>query len=564
VRSGDIRSHPFVAALCFLVIFSAFFFALHSRLADGVFIIGNLLPLIFGALFGMRWGVRYALLHGIQVVFLGSMAGIGFDRFISNGIPAAIVTIILSGAIGRIRDLTTSLQQELKERRRYELELQEHRTHLQSLVEERTAELVKSNDQLKQETAERERAETETRDLGASLKRAEKMEALGVLAGSVAHDLNNILSGLIGYPELMLLDLPEDSPMREALVAIRESGLRAAAVVQDLLIMARRGITSTQVLDLNAVVSGVMRSPEFLSLKARHRGVRIATALNPAVLNIQGSAAHMARAILNLVLNAMEAIENGGQVTVSTTNVYIDTRSSSYEVLAEGEYVALTVADTGKGIPREDLDRIFEPFYTSKAMGRSGTGLGLAIVWGTVKDHNGFIDVHSEQGRGSVFTLLLPATREQAVAETLGARCGEYLGNGESILVVDDVRTQRDLCAAMLTRLGYSVAVATSGEEAVEHLKHSSVDLLILDMIMEPGIDGLETYRRIVAIRPGQKAVIASGFSESQRVKDAQALGAGAYIRKPYTVDRIAAVVKEALQGRTHRSCEQQASLRST
>ena len=547
MRSRDIRSHPFVAALCFLVIFSAFFFALHGRLADGVFIIGNLLPLTFGALFGMRWGIRYALLHGVEALVLGSIVGIGFDRFVSNGIPAIIVTVILSGAIGRIRDLTTSLRQELKERLRYEGELQQHKAHLESLIEERTAELVKSNDRLRQEIAERERAETEKRDLAASLKRAEKMEAIGVLAGSVAHDLNNILSSLIGYPDLMLLDLPEDSPMREALVAIRESGLRAAAVVQDLLIMARRSITATQVLDLNEVVSGVMRSAEFLGLRARHRSVRVATALNPAALNIQGSAAHLARAILNLVLNAMEAIENGGQVTISTTNVYIDTPSGSYEVMVEGEYVALAVADTGKGISREDLDRIFEPFYTRKAMGRSGTGLGLAIVWGTVKDHNGFIDVHSEQGRGSIFTMLLPATREQPPAETPDVRLGQHLGNGESILVVDDVRMQRDLCAAMLTKLGYSVAVAASGEEAVEHLKHKSVDLLILDMLMEPGIDGLETYRRIIAIRPGQKAVIASGFSESQQVKDAQALGAGAYIRKPYTVDKIAVVVKEAL-----------------
>jgi two-component system, cell cycle sensor histidine kinase and response regulator CckA len=550
VQARDLRSHPLVAACCFLVFFGALFFALHSRLADGIFIIGNLLPLAFGALFGMRWGVRYALLHGVQALVLGSIAGIGVDRFISNGIPAIIVTVLLSGAIGRIRDLTTSLQQELKERLRYEVELQQHKAHLESLIEERTAELVKSNERLRQEIAERERAEAEKQHLEASLKRAEKMEAIGVLAGSVAHDLNNILGSLIGYPELLLLDLPEDSPTREALVAIRESGLRAAAVVQDLLTMARRGITSTQVLDLNDVVSGVMKSPEFSSLKARHRDVRIATNPAPFLLNIHGSAVHLARAILNLVLNAMEAIENDGQVAISTANVYVDTPSGRYEVLAEGEYVALTVEDTGRGIAREDLDRIFEPFYTRKVMGRSGTGLGMAIVWGTVKDHSGFIDVRSELGKGTTFTLFLPATRELPGAEPSDVKLEELLGNGESILVVDDVRMQRDLCVAMLTKLGYSVASVSSGEEAVERLRRRPVDLLILDMIMEPGIDGLETYRRIIETNPSQKAVIASGFSESEQVRAAQALGAGAYIRKPYTLEKMAVMVKDELRKR--------------
>ena len=544
----NFRLNPFVAVLGFFGLFSALFFALESRIGDGVMIIGNLLPLIFALLYGMKWGLSYAFIHSVLGVGLAAMAGAGLGRLRSHGIPSIVVTVFFSGAIGRIKDLTTSLRHELKERERTELELQKHEALLESLVEERTADLVKSHDRLTQEMAERGKAEMQNRELAASLKRAEKMEAIGILAGSVAHDLNNTLGSIIGYPELLLLDLPEDSPMRESLMAIQESGQRAAAIVQDLLTMARRGVTSAQVLDLNKVVADLIRAPELLTVTAQKPEVRIVTQLSPGLFHVRGSAVHLTRAILNLVLNAIEAIEGQGQVTISTAHQYIDKPLRRYEVLAEGEYVALTVADTGKGIAREDLDRIFEPFFTRKVMGRSGTGLGMAIVWGTVKDHNGFIDVRSELGKGTSFTLFIPATREGLQAEPAKVNAEDYLGHGESLLVVDDVAMQRDLCVAMLKKLGYSVASVASGEEAVDFVRGNPVDLLILDMIMEPGIDGLETYKRIIAIRPGQKAIIASGFSESQQVKEAQHLGAGAYIRKPYSLEKLAAIVNAALR----------------
>jgi signal transduction histidine kinase/CheY-like chemotaxis protein len=551
MEARGLRSHPLVVALCFLAVFSAAFLSLRGRLGDAAFILGNLLPLVFAALFGSRWGVAYAIAHSLHSLILGTVVGLGFDRFIPNGIIAITVTVLLSGAIGRIRDLTTSLQQELAARLRYEAELQERRTRLESLVEERTNDLVRSNEKLRQEIAEREKAEAEKRQLEASLKRAEKMEAIGLLAGSVAHDLNNILSSVLVYPELLLLELPEGSPHRDLLVSIQDSGKRAAAVVEDLLTMARQGVTTTKVLNLNEVVSELMRSGELSSLRARHRGVHIETELDPYLLNTQGSAVHLARAILNLVVNSLEAIESGGRIVISTANTYVDTPSGSYEQLAEGEYVALAVKDTGAGIAPEDLDRIFEPFYTRKVMGRSGTGLGMAIVWGTVKDHGGYVDVHSEQGKGTTVTLFLPATRALPRVAPPKLKLEEFRGHGESILVVDDIRTQRDICTAILTKLGYLVASVASGEEAVEYVRHDPVDLLILDMIMDAGIDGLETYRRIVELRPGQKAVIASGFSETERVRQAQALGAGAYLRKPFTVEKLAWTVRDEMQRRS-------------
>jgi CheY-like chemotaxis protein len=181
-------------------------------------------------------------------------------------------------------------------------------------------------------------------------------------------------------------------------------------------------------------------------------------------------------------------------------------------------------------------------------MGRSGTGLGMAVVWGTVKDHNGYIDVQSTEGKGTTFTLYFPVTRRDIVKDEAPLAFEDYVGNGESILVVDDVEEQRELASEMLNKLRYSVTTVSSGEEAVDYMKDNSADLLVLDMIMDPGIDGLETYKRILELHPRQKAIIASGFSETDRIKEAKKLGAGSYIKKPYALENIGFAVKEELE----------------
>ncbi|MEE8479898.1 MAG: response regulator [Desulfobacterales bacterium] len=210
--------------------------------------------------------------------------------------------------------------------------------------------------------------------------------------------------------------------------------------------------------------------------------------------------------------------------------------------------MTVTVSDNGLGICKEDMDRIFEPFYTKKVMGRSGTGLGMAVVWGTVKDHKGYIEAESSEGKGTTFTLYFPVTREEIVTEKPLRSIEEYMGKGESILIVDDVEEQREIASEMLKKLGYAATTVSSGKEAVGYLKYNSSDLLVLDMIMDPGIDGLETYKRIIEIHPNQKAIIASGYSETDRVKEAQRLGAGEYIKKPYTLEKIGLAVREELE----------------
>jgi CheY-like chemotaxis protein len=328
---------------------------------------------------------------------------------------------------------------------------------------------------------------------------------------------------------------------------ILQSGIRGAAIIQDLLTLARRGVSVSEVVDLNGVILDYFKTPEFESLRDHHWQVKFSTDLEAGLLNIQGSPVHLGKTVMNLVSNAAESISGRGEVTIRTRNRYLDQPIRGYDEMHEGDYVVLTVSDTGMGISAEDLGKIFEPFYTKKVMGRSGTGLGLAVVWGTVKDHDGYIDVQSEADKGSVFTLYFPVTREKAAEAEQFVSSAAYMGTGESILVVDDVQEQRDLAVSMLERLGYRVEVVSGGEEAVEHLRSREADLVVLDMIMDPGIDGMETYRRILEINPGQKAVIVSGFSETERVRKTREMGAGAFVRKPYILEKIGLAVRKEL-----------------
>ncbi len=387
----------------------------------------------------------------------------------------------------------------------------------------------------------------EHKKLQAQLQRAQKMEAIGTLAGGVAHDLNNILAGLVSYPELLLMDLPEDSPLRKPISTIQRSGEKAAAIVQDLLTLARRGVAITEVVNLNNIISDYLKSPEYEKLQSFYPNVKVKMDLATNLINILGSPVHLSKSIMNLVSNAAEAMGEGGEILISTENRYIDKPIRNYDNVKEGDYITLTVSDTGVGISPEDMEKIFEPFYTKKKMGRSGTGLGMAVVWGTVKDHKGYIDVQSVEGKGTTFTLYFPITRKEIAEDKSLVSIEDYMGKGESILVVDDVEEQREIASSMLKKVGYSVTSVSSGEEAVDYMKNNSADLLILDMIMDPGIDGLDTYKKILELHPGQKAIIASGFSETKRVKEAQRLGAGSYVKKPYILEKIGLAVRTEL-----------------
>ena len=395
---------------------------------------------------------------------------------------------------------------------------------------------------------DRKQAEEEKKGLEKKLARSQKMEAMGLLAGGVAHDLNNVLSGVINYPELLLMTLPAESPMRKPLRAIMNSGLKAVAIVQDLLNLARRGVVVNETCNLNDIISDHLRSPEHKKTISYHPGVDIETNFEPDLLNIKGSPVHLKKAVMNLFSNAAEALPSGGKVIVSTENRYVDSPIKGYDHIDEGDFAVLRIEDNGIGIAVENLERIFEPFYTKKEMGRSGTGLGMTIVWNTVQDHKGYINIESSVGKGTAFEIYFPVTREEIAKKKVSIPIEDYMGRGETILVIDDIKEQREVASIILKTLDYFVTSVSSGEEAVEYIKNNSADLLVLDMIMEPGMDGLDTYKKILEIHPSQKAIIASGFSETDRVKEVQRIGAGAYVKKPYTLEKIGLAVKSELE----------------
>ena len=426
-------------------------------------------------------------------------------------------------------------------------QLERFQAELEGKVKERTAELRTANEMLHQEMEERKQAEKEARESEEKLARSRRMESLGFMAGGIAHDLNNILAGIVSYPDLLLMDLPEENPIRKPIERIKESAQRAVDVVSDLLTVARGVAAAKEVVNLNTIVEEFLSSAESKQIESINPSTTLKAQLDLDPLSISCSSVHIKKCLLNLVTNAYESIEESGNIVVSSRNCHLDELLSGYEDVPKGEYAVLTVSDNGSGIPADDIERVFEPFYTKKVMGRSGTGLGLAVVWNTVKSHEGYIDVTSCEG-GTQFELFFPMIRDALTAEKEQSRLEDYLGSGERVLVVDDEEMQREIACELLAKLGYSAEAVSSGEEAIEYLRKRSADLIVLDMFMPKGMDGRETYEEALKITPNQKAIIASGFAETEDVKAAQRLGAGRYVKKPYTIETIGIAVKEELE----------------
>ena len=397
-----------------------------------------------------------------------------------------------------------------------------------------------------EDITERKMAEEEKRSLEERLQQAEKMEAIGTLAGGVAHDLNNMLGALIGNAEMLIEDLEKTDPLHRLAEEIMTSGERAAAEVQNLLTMARRGVILREPANLNRIVAGLLKTPEIRKMLSAHPHVTIETQYDQDLLNINASAIHIERALTNLISNALRTLPEKGKINIRTENRYLDRPLKGYEEVPKGEYAVLSVSDTGIGILPEHMKHLFEPFYMRKVLKHGGTGLGLSVIWGVLKDHDGYADVTSKPGKGTTFTFYFSVTRGESVLWEMHP-ISEYMGNGETILVVDDEKSQCRLAALMLSRLNYRIKTVESGEEALEYLANKDADLIVLDMRMEPGMDGYDTYRRILEIKKRQKAIIISGFSKTERVKMAQELGAGEFIMKPYLIERLGMTVRNEL-----------------
>lgn len=380
---------------------------------------------------------------------------------------------------------------------------------------------------------------TEMKRIQELTSRAMRLETAGRIASQVAHDFNNLLGPIMGYPGLMRESLPAEHPVLDYLQQIESSAQQIAEINQELLTLGRRGHYNLAPLDLNSLILREIRRiqplPERLRLNLR---------LQDDLPNVKGGASQISRAVLNLVTNAIDAISGDGELTIATGNVKVGEGMPRIGTLEAGEYVHLAISDTGAGIPPDVLPQVMEPFFSTKAASRKrGSGLGLSVVHSVVEDHQGHIDIQSEVDRGTTVKLYFPTTREYCESDDNLP----ILGGSESVLVVDDDEVQRKVAGTLLAGLGYQSKSVSSGEEALEVIREKPPDLLILDMIMPGGMDGTETYQRVLESVPDQKAIIISGFAESERVETALRLGALEFVKKPLTRHALAAAVRRAL-----------------
>ena len=388
------------------------------------------------------------------------------------------------------------------------------------------------------------------------LEKSKKMETFGILAGGVAHDLNNILSGLSSIPDILLMDLPKGSPLIEPVKLIKDSGRKALAIVDELLTLARGSSKIREPVQFNNMIEDYLNSLEFMGLKKNYPDVTIVKQYASDLPPILASKIHMQKIIMNLVSNAVEALgKKQGQVVLETRPaLFHRQRIKGYEIIESGRFLMFTVMDTGQGISKEDRDHIFEPFYSKKNLGRSGTGLGLTVVWNAVHDHKGYIHVGCPRGR-TFFTLYFPlqGQRDMEAIKTDPLFMGtfsDYSGNNEAVLVVEDLPSQQKIAANMLRRLGYKVDVVSTGEEAVSYAGSHKIDLVVLDMNLSSGLNGCETYAQLLLIDPKIKAIITSGQTMSRDIEKAKSLGAGDFIKKPYSLKDLGLAIQKELRDR--------------
>ncbi|RJP47261.1 MAG: PAS domain S-box protein [Desulfobacteraceae bacterium] len=405
-------------------------------------------------------------------------------------------------------------------------------------------ELRESNESLRREIEERTLAEAKRAALERQLRQAQKMEAVGTLAGGLAHDFNNLLMGIQGYATLMLLDTKEGHAHYEKLKNIEKYVVRGANLTKQLLGFARGGKYEIKPTNMNELIK---TSSEMFGRTKKEISISIDLESKPWIVQVdQGQ---IEQVLLNLYLNAAQAMPGGGNIQIETKNVLIDENDDQYRYRKPGRYIRIMVKDAGVGIDEKTKGRIFEPFFTTKEMGR-GTGLGLASVYGIVKSHNGFIHVESEVGHGSNFIIHLPASdkapkKEKFLAETL------TMGN-ETLLVIDDEADILNICSEMLKKLGYNVISAGSGAEAVKVFieKTEEIDAVILDMVM-PEMSGGETFTRLKKIKPDVKVLLASGYSVSEEALRIINDGQGGFIQKPFDIQKVSSKIREILDKQT-------------
>lgn len=385
---------------------------------------------------------------------------------------------------------------------------------------------------------------TERRRLEEQLRQAVKMEAIGRLAGGVAHDFNNLLTAIIGYSDMLLQDMPAELPYRNRIFQINSAAMRASALTSQLLAFSRKQVLAVKVLDLNAVISGL----EEILRRLIGEDVRLDMLLEPTLSLVEADPGQIEQILVNLVVNARDAMPMGGTLTIETNNVildeeYVRTRAD----VAPGRYVMISVSDTGFGMDEETRTRIFDPFFTTKPKGE-GTGLGLSTAYGIIKQHRGHIAVYSELNRGTIFKVYLPSTQDslEKVCEPQTTHA-QHRG-GETVLLVEDDDTVRGLAKEALELLGYSVIEAADPEQALVTCTEyqATIHLLVTDVVL-PQMDGPTLFKEISMVRPAMKVLYVSGYTESFISKHGVLEHGVHFLQKPFTVEALARKVRAIL-----------------
>ena len=388
---------------------------------------------------------------------------------------------------------------------------------------------------------------TESRRLQEQLQQAQKMEAVGTLAGGIAHDFNNILTTIIGGTDLILSLIDEDDPVYPTVHDIHRTGIKASRLTRQLLAFSRKQVFEASVVDVNEVIEELQPLLERLL----REDIELSMHLDPGEKKIKADPTQLEMILINLSINAVDAMPDGGKLIIETGFVELEKRLvKPHFIIEPGNYVQISVSDTGTGMDQSIVDKIFDPFFTTKERGK-GTGLGLAVVYGIVKQHGGYIYVYSEPGEGSSFKLLFPPTGEAIVREE-SARPGENAtGGSETVLVVEDDRIVLNLVERILKEQGYDVHSASDGEEALEIAKKigEGLDILVTDVVM-PGMNGRELHRRVMEVCPKVMVLFMSGYTDNVIIHKGFVDDGVKFLQKPFTVRELADKIREALEDR--------------